>query len=77
VWLIPALVLLAEMSVAAATAAYVLLCSSVVWLWMDDDGGVGGLLGGSAYVWLGLALLAALPGAGRGRGRGRVTPAAQ
>ncbi|RKR91676.1 alpha-1,2-mannosyltransferase [Micromonospora pisi] len=73
VWLLPALAVLGGAAVDAgpgrrrrrlgtATAvAYVLLCSSVVWLWWNDASGVDGLIGSNAYVWIGLALLVGLP----------------
>jgi len=74
VWAVPALILFTDAglralprrrTLAAAAAAYAVLCSSVVWLWWYDSRGLDGLLGGSAYVWLCLALLLALPvGAG-------------
>ncbi|SFD67511.1 glycosyltransferase 87 family protein [Streptomyces aidingensis] len=76
VWLLPALAVLAAAALsrppgrraapfAVAVGAYVLLCSSVVWLWRSGAPGVGGFLGGNAYVWLALAMLLALPvGAG-------------
>ncbi|MEU9131147.1 glycosyltransferase 87 family protein [Kitasatospora sp. NPDC048540] len=74
VWVLPALVLLADAGLrepvgsarrgrllAAAAAGYVVLCSSVVWLWRFDTAGVGGLIGGSTYLWITLGLLIALP----------------
>jgi alpha-1,2-mannosyltransferase len=67
VWLLPALALLAEAGLtdrrrlAAAATAYVLLCSSLVWLWWYDPSGLDGLVGANAYVWVSLALLAGLP----------------
>ena len=51
VWLLPALVL------ARSVVAYLVLCSSVVWLWRFDASGVAGFLGSNAYVWLTLWLL--------------------
>ncbi|WP_405725934.1 glycosyltransferase 87 family protein [Streptomyces sp. NBC_01537] len=51
VWLLPALVL------ARSAVAYVVLCSSVVWLWRFDASGVTGFLGSNTYVWLSLWLL--------------------
>jgi alpha-1,2-mannosyltransferase len=69
VWLIPALTVTADAALrsrprrwpAAATASYLLLSSSMIWLWLDDTGGIDGFLGGNAYVWLSLALLVKLP----------------
>lgn len=73
VWLLPALAVLGNAALSAgpggrrrrlgtATAvAYVLLCSSVVWLWWDDASGPDGLVGANAYVWISLALLLCLP----------------
>jgi alpha-1,2-mannosyltransferase len=54
VWLLPALAL------ARSAVAYVVLCSSVVWLWRFDvpgRPGIVGFLGSNAYVWLTLWLL--------------------
>jgi uncharacterized membrane protein len=51
VWLLPALVL------ARSVVAYLVLCSSVVWLWRFDASGVSGFLGSNAYMWLTLWLL--------------------
>jgi alpha-1,2-mannosyltransferase len=74
VWAVPGLVLLAQCGVRAAprstrrrrllvtsAAAYLVLCSSVVFLWRFEAGGLDGFLGGSAYVWVCLALLLSLP----------------
>ncbi|MER8186402.1 glycosyltransferase 87 family protein [Kitasatospora sp. NPDC094015] len=74
VWVLPALVLLADAGLrepvgsgrrrrllTAAGAGYVVLCSSVVWIWRFDTASVGGLLGGSTYLWITLGLLIALP----------------
>ncbi|MFI5630320.1 glycosyltransferase 87 family protein [Streptomyces sp. NPDC051664] len=62
VWAVPALALLVRYGHRAVAAAlYVVLCSSVVWLWRDDASGVDGFLGGSAYVWICLGLLALWP----------------
>jgi hypothetical protein len=80
VWTLPALILLGDAGLRAlprrrplalAAVAYVLLCSSLVWLWSDDPGGVLGVLGvlgGNAYGWLCLALLLRLPIARTGLG---------
>ncbi|WP_442818183.1 glycosyltransferase 87 family protein [Streptomyces sp. NBC_01727] len=62
VWAVPALALLVRYGHrAVAVALYVVLCSSVVWLWRDDPSGVDGFLGGSTYVWICLGLLALWP----------------
>ncbi|MFE4919279.1 glycosyltransferase 87 family protein [Streptomyces sp. NPDC056661] len=62
VWAVPALALLVRYGHRAVAAAlYVVLCSSVVWLWRDDSSGVDGLLGGRTYVWICLGLLALWP----------------
>jgi alpha-1,2-mannosyltransferase len=65
VWLIPALIVLADTGTRrhrlAAAAMYAVLCSSMVWLWTVDSTGIDGFIGGNAYVWVGLALLFLLP----------------
>jgi alpha-1,2-mannosyltransferase len=74
VWGVPALVLVAEHGLLAARGslrrrrllagagvAYVLLCSSLVFLWRFDGSGIDGLLGGSAYLWIAVALLLGVP----------------
>jgi alpha-1,2-mannosyltransferase len=77
VWTIPALVLLADSALpvrrtsgftaahrrrtAGAVTVYLLLCSGIVWLWPQPTGGLIGFLGGNAYVFTSLALLAFLP----------------
>ncbi|MET7493049.1 glycosyltransferase 87 family protein [Streptomyces sp900116325] len=62
VWAVPAVALLARTGHRAVAAVlYVVLCSSVVWLWRDDPSGVDGFLGGSTYVWICLGLLALWP----------------
>ncbi|WP_442814059.1 glycosyltransferase 87 family protein [Streptomyces sp. NBC_01761] len=62
VWAVPAIALLARTGRRVVAAVlYVVLCSSVVWLWRDDPSGVDGLLGGSTYVWICLGLLALWP----------------
>ncbi|GFJ88031.1 membrane protein [Phytohabitans rumicis] len=61
VWVLPALVLLFDRHRRRwAVTAYVLLCSSVVWLWWDGRA-PGAFLGANAYVWICVALLLALP----------------
>jgi alpha-1,2-mannosyltransferase len=74
VWLAPALILLIDRAASAparsrrrrwllglATVSYAVLISRVIWLWQDGGGGVLGILGGNAYVWVSLALLVLLP----------------
>ncbi|MEV4415259.1 glycosyltransferase 87 family protein [Catellatospora sp. NPDC049609] len=73
VWAVPALILLAGAGLRepdarrhrrllwSAGAAWVILCSGVVWLWSRHHTGLDGFVGGSAYAWLTLALLAFLP----------------
>jgi alpha-1,2-mannosyltransferase len=61
VWVLPALVLLADSRRRGyAAAAYVVLCSSLVWLWWDGLA-PGAFLGANAYVWICVALLLGLP----------------
>ncbi len=69
VWLMPALILLVDGGLAqrrrgllaAAAAAYAVLCSRLVWAWRVDFGGLDGFLFSNAYLWISLALLAGLP----------------
>jgi alpha-1,2-mannosyltransferase len=73
VWLVPALVLLADEGLTrvqrragrglliTAIVIFVLLVSGPVWLWSPYPHGVDGFLGGNAYVWTALALLLAVP----------------
>jgi alpha-1,2-mannosyltransferase len=73
VWLVPALVLLADEGLTrfqfrrggglltAAIVIFVLLVSGPVWLWSPYPHGVDGFVGGNAYVWTALALLLAVP----------------
>lgn len=74
VWGVPALVLVAEHGLLAARGsvrrhrllgaagvAYVVLCSSLVFLWRFDGSGIDGFLGGSAYLWIAVALLLGVP----------------
>jgi alpha-1,2-mannosyltransferase len=61
VWVLPALVLLADSRLRRyAPVAYVLLCSSVVWLWWDGRA-PGEFIGANTYVWICVALLVGLP----------------
>ncbi|MER5182955.1 glycosyltransferase 87 family protein [Streptomyces sp. NPDC002896] len=82
VWLLPSLAVLADAGLrhapgtrarrrllATAGTVYVVLCSSVVWLWYDDASGVDGFLGSNTYVWITLGLLVWLPVRGRADGR--------
>ncbi len=62
VWLLPSFaVLLRTGHPRVAGALYAVLCTSVVWLWVDDASGVDGFLGGNAYTWITLGLLLWLP----------------
>jgi alpha-1,2-mannosyltransferase len=72
VWLIPALVVMADAALLAgpaektrmtkiAIALYAALCSSVVWLWSTNPSGVYGLVGSNTYVWVGLILFFMIP----------------
>ena len=75
VWVFPALAVLTDAGLRAgredprrrrlllrwAGTIYVLLCSSVVWLWSWGAGGIDGFLGSNTYVWICLGLLLALP----------------
>ncbi|MFF3325764.1 glycosyltransferase 87 family protein [Streptomyces sp. NPDC002889] len=74
VWLIPALAVLVDAGLRSTpgssrrrrllgwtTALYVVLCSSVVWLWSRDSSGIDGFVGGNTYVWISLGLLLTLP----------------
>ncbi|MCX4911076.1 glycosyltransferase 87 family protein [Streptomyces sp. NBC_00878] len=67
VWLLPSLALLVEAGLRRrrllwiAGGLYVLLCSSVVWLWFDDASGIDGFVGSNTYVWITLGLLLGLP----------------
>jgi alpha-1,2-mannosyltransferase len=73
IWLIPALVLTALAAVEAgpgrrrrwlagvAALGYLVLCSRVVWAWEDRAPGPGTFLLGSAYLWVTVALLVAVP----------------
>ncbi|GAA4840733.1 glycosyltransferase 87 family protein [Kitasatospora terrestris] len=78
VWLLPALVVLADTGLrspqrarrrrllTAFWTAQAVLCSGVVWLWWNVPGhGIGVLLGGNAYLLIALALLVGMPIRGR------------
>ncbi|MCL7378494.1 glycosyltransferase 87 family protein [Streptomyces sp. 35G-GA-8] len=68
VWLVPALLVLTDSALsrnpgerrrplAMCAALYVVLCSSVVWLWRWDSTGLDAFLGANIYVWITLGLL--------------------
>ncbi|MFD7613045.1 glycosyltransferase 87 family protein [Streptomyces sp. NPDC059828] len=74
VWLIPGIAVLVDAGLRsapggerrkrlllAAATSYLLLCSSIVWLWRWNQGGIPGIIGSNAYVWISLALLLLLP----------------
>jgi len=62
VWLAPGLILLVqkESTRRLAIMCYVLLVSCLVWLWSLDHSGPLGFVGSNAYVFVSLAVLAAL-----------------
>jgi alpha-1,2-mannosyltransferase len=65
VWLLPALFLLLgdaldrrdRWRMAALAAVYIVLSSSVVWLWWAGSDGLLGAIGSSTYVWISIGLL--------------------
>ncbi len=63
VWLLPALYLAWRSGRARPLVgtAYVLLCTSAVWLWSNGGPSPAAVLGSNLYVWIALALLAFLP----------------
>jgi len=72
VWLLPALFLLLDVALAAAgpvrrrrligfACVYVLLSSSVVWLWWAGGRGWLAAVGSNAYVWITIGVLLAVP----------------
>ncbi|GAA4791487.1 glycosyltransferase 87 family protein [Streptomyces ziwulingensis] len=62
VWLLPSFAVLVRAGhPRVAGALYAVLCTSVVWLWVDDPSGVDGFLGSNAYAWITLGLLLGLP----------------
>ncbi|WP_443078799.1 glycosyltransferase 87 family protein [Streptomyces sp. NBC_01497] len=69
VWALPALAVLldgglrrrARGPLALCAVLYVLLCSSLVWLWHDGSTGPLAFVGSNAFVWITLGLLVALP----------------
>jgi alpha-1,2-mannosyltransferase len=71
VWLLPALFLLLDRALpptgppagrrlAGLVAVFIVLSSSVVWLWWSDPYGWGSFAGSNAYVWVTLTLLFAV-----------------
>ncbi|GIG56522.1 hypothetical protein Lfu02_08940 [Longispora fulva] len=67
VWVLPALVVLADSGRWRVTGLlYLMLSSSMVWLWWDDGRSALGVLGSNAFVWISLGLLVGLPLAGAG-----------
>ncbi|GAA0490103.1 membrane protein [Paractinoplanes deccanensis] len=73
VWLLPAMFLLVDRALgrhdrralALLFAAYVVLSSSVVWLWWAGADGFLAAVGSNTYVWIAVALLVALEPPGR------------
>ncbi|MEV4533015.1 glycosyltransferase 87 family protein [Asanoa sp. NPDC049518] len=67
VWLLPALYLSWQRTRrhgpgrVLVLAAYVLLCTSAVWLWSEGGRSLPAVVGGNLYVWIALGLLAFLP----------------
>lgn len=62
VWVLPSFVVLARAGYPRiAGALYAVMCTSVVWLWVDDASGIDGLLGSNLYTWVTLGLLCGLP----------------
>ncbi|MET8679809.1 glycosyltransferase 87 family protein [Streptomyces sp. NPDC004647] len=69
VWLIPALAVLGDTALrrghrgllVGTVTLYVVLCSSLVWLWRWNSTGPAAFVGANAYVWISLALLVSLP----------------
>ncbi|XVV13884.1 glycosyltransferase 87 family protein [Actinoplanes sp. CA-131856] len=69
VWLLPALFLLAgrasRRGLVVLAAVYVVLSSSVVWLWWAGADGLLAAIGSNTYVWISIGLLVALQAPGR------------
>ncbi|MGW7384869.1 glycosyltransferase 87 family protein [Streptomyces sp. NPDC054794] len=62
VWLLPSFAVLVRAGHArVAGVLYALMCTSVVWLWFEDAGGIDGFLGSNTYTWITLGLLLGLP----------------
>jgi alpha-1,2-mannosyltransferase len=72
VWMIPALIIIADAAIVAegeqrvrlrktAITLYIVLCSSVVWLWGTNSSGIYGFIGSNTYVWVGLILFFLVP----------------
>lgn len=88
VWLIPALIVLVDTAQrrldeghrdrrvlpVVCVGLYVVLCSSVVWLWRWDSTGLDAFLGANAYVWITLGLLLVRPGPHGPRPPGAAAP---
>jgi alpha-1,2-mannosyltransferase len=62
VWVLPSFVVLVRAGrPRIAGALYAVMCTSVVWLWVDGASGVDGFLGSNIYTWVTLGLLIGLP----------------
>ncbi|MEV4120107.1 glycosyltransferase 87 family protein [Micromonospora sp. NPDC049645] len=74
VWLVPGLVVLAASTLPwppvdatlrrrayAGVAAYVVLCSGLVWVFANGSAGPAGFVGANAYVWVSIGMLTLLP----------------
>ncbi|MCM4080733.1 glycosyltransferase 87 family protein [Paractinoplanes hotanensis] len=69
VWLLPALFLLVDAALqsrsrprlAVLAATYVILSSSVVWLWWAGADGFPAAIGSNTYVWISIGLLLTVP----------------
>jgi alpha-1,2-mannosyltransferase len=74
VWIVPALIVLIDTALlpdpwgrrrrgplTLCAAMYVVLCSSVVWLWRWNSTGPDAFIGANAYAWITVGLLVALP----------------
>jgi alpha-1,2-mannosyltransferase len=69
VWLLPALFLLTDAALrdrsrprlAALAVVYIVLSSSVVWLWWAGADGLLAAIGSNTYVWISLGLLLTVP----------------
>ncbi|MGW3355178.1 glycosyltransferase 87 family protein [Streptomyces bungoensis] len=62
VWLLPCFAVLVRAGRRwLAGTLYAVMCTSVVWLWVDGAPGWDGFLGSNAYTWITLGLLLGLP----------------